>query len=524
MTTTNQLSAGELELYDNAVPDLSAGTYTINVNQQVHPDLTTTASMLSMAGSFQIEVTGPKDRLSPRDVLGVFPAAGSREASDLRVPHIALRRRTLPWEREVFADKKIPWMALLLLKVNPEQSEDGGIALEPKADGTSSGAKLIRASGGQPDTLRIPGPLLTKLAPRKQELRLLSHVRRVSLEDTEGEFAGDDDGFVAMVLGNRLPAAGHDWIAALVSLEGKHAAIDNWGASTHSLTVLYYWAYHTAALGGDFQVWAQGLHYNGGVHLLGHVPDEDEAKREPKLDGIGGVSLDHRERDGSPERGIYHGPAMAIPMARSQEIILTAERARQVAAGKYDASYAAAFELGRLLAMSDRGILQALIGYRRRQYEVHREKLFLPKALPNLPFLDQGKMENLIDRLNGSWFMDQILSQQDLLSNPLDQFGNGLFHDPTGLLGEFGNLPGLQPERLGAIGLDTIPGLDNLPGLDNQVPGFEGGLGSLDLDHEIGLAESLGVDIQSQLDLGIADLEAGLSNLMTQNFAAKLEG
>jgi hypothetical protein len=44
-------------------------------------------------------VEGPQLQLTPADVAGVYPAAGSEESPDEFLPHIALERRTLPWER-----------------------------------------------------------------------------------------------------------------------------------------------------------------------------------------------------------------------------------------------------------------------------------------------------------------------------------------------------------------------------------------------------------------------------------------
>ena len=55
--------------------------------------------------------------------------------------------------------------------------------------------------------------------PTKDELPLLSHVRRVDLNDTELAL-GDDDGWMAVVLSNRLPQPGVRYQACLISLGG----------------------------------------------------------------------------------------------------------------------------------------------------------------------------------------------------------------------------------------------------------------------------------------------------------------
>ena len=45
--------------------------------------------------------------------------------------------------------------------------------------------------------------------PRKEDLELLAHVREVDLSDSELA-DGDDDGFLAVVIANRLPQPGSD--------------------------------------------------------------------------------------------------------------------------------------------------------------------------------------------------------------------------------------------------------------------------------------------------------------------------
>lgn len=532
------LKRGEIQMFESAIPDLQAGKYTAKIEQVV--ESITDTKLITLADEFEFEVVGPRYRLSPRDVLGVFPAAGAKEASNLRIPHIALRRRTLPWERRV--PKGVdddPWMMLLLLEV-PEQDYD------PNADKPSLalefGSQLVRNHnfpGGRGDVLKISGTALRRIAPKRSERRLLTHVRRVSLQDTEGEFAGDDDGYVSMVLGNRLPRVGLNYVAALVSIEfaGKENTASANGATnndwvlgtTYELPVLHYWKYKTADLGGDFQAWAQALHYNGGVHLLGQIPNEDQAAAGPETDGLGGVSLDHRERDGQPERGHYHGPALAVPMHRSDEIIVNADAARAIVGGKYDVSYAAAFELGRLLAMSDRGILQALIAFRRSQFTFERESLFLPQALPVKDFLEQmpHKLEELLAKINGDWVMQRILSKQDILINPVRDMislEHGFHHDPSGLMHELAGLEGMGFDRFEALGLEGLHESMHIPGLPGHAnhEGL-GGLGGLDFEHQLEFENMVDIVGGNFLDANVHVIEGAMGSLVMANDMAMLD-
>jgi hypothetical protein len=66
------------------------------------------------APTVQVSIQGPQIALSEDDISGVYPAPGSTDSPDNYLPHIALTRRTLPWERSG-PNGKAPWLALLLV-------------------------------------------------------------------------------------------------------------------------------------------------------------------------------------------------------------------------------------------------------------------------------------------------------------------------------------------------------------------------------------------------------------------------
>jgi hypothetical protein len=57
--------------------------------------------------------------------------------------------------------------------------------------------------------------------PTREDLALLTHVREVDIRDTE-LVMGDDDGWMAVVLCNRLPQANTRYLACLINLEGQY--------------------------------------------------------------------------------------------------------------------------------------------------------------------------------------------------------------------------------------------------------------------------------------------------------------
>src|SRR5262245_33249569 len=63
-----------------------------------------------------VAVEGPRVKLEPADVAGVYPAPGSTNSPAMFLAHIALNRRTLPWERTGPDGVNPPWVALLLVR------------------------------------------------------------------------------------------------------------------------------------------------------------------------------------------------------------------------------------------------------------------------------------------------------------------------------------------------------------------------------------------------------------------------
>ena len=78
--------------------------------------------------------------------------------------------------------------------------------------------------------LAVTETVLKKIFPCEQDLPLLTHVREVDVHDTELA-DGDDDGWLAVVLANRLPvfdkASGKSvrYMACLVNVEGQLAVV-----------------------------------------------------------------------------------------------------------------------------------------------------------------------------------------------------------------------------------------------------------------------------------------------------------
>ena len=207
---------GHFILHSSAVPPLPAGDYVLEGNQVV-------AGGPTEGYEGHLRVTSPRYRMPPDQILSTFPPANSEGAFEARLPQVVLRRRTLPWERAVDANRSVPWLALVLIAEGEGQlSAEVPIGQCITPGKTLSGPNDV-ATGVY---LGVSKTVVDKVFPTLEDLPLLAHVREVDINDTE-LISGDDDGFMAVVLSNRLPQFNREtcspvrYLACLINLEGQ---------------------------------------------------------------------------------------------------------------------------------------------------------------------------------------------------------------------------------------------------------------------------------------------------------------
>ena len=262
MTDDSQSPSGKVQFIESHQPALEAGDYTITVTQQInipkdvnHPDpVDETFKLKQEIQSFS--VLGPRFTLDPQEIQAVFPPPGSLGEHSNVLPHIILKRSTLPWERPANGERDIPWLALLLfdeqefsnLKIGDtekkellekitrpqvkklsEINQDGTVRFPPllkKADPKPTNSPYWEMEFGDhaDDTVTVidvPADLLRAILPSKEELRLLTHVRQTA--DVNNNPQGDE---VAVIICNRLPQKNGMSFVHLVSLEGRYGGND----------------------------------------------------------------------------------------------------------------------------------------------------------------------------------------------------------------------------------------------------------------------------------------------------------
>jgi hypothetical protein len=467
-------------VHDRVEPPLTAGDYEVRVSQTVggDPDLGTVPDDVR-----HLRVAGPRYRLPGTEILSVFPPPDGDGPFSTRLAQVALKRRTLPWERADGPQR--PWLALVLLT-------DGEGTYLPSVPVDQAVTPGLRLTGPNPDgatcaAIEVPGRVVRQVFPSRQDLPLTTHVRQVPLDDTELA-QGDDDGWVAVVFGTRLPRPGMRYRACLISLEGQwtellddppaspgigkfhvydtldpavlasarrprtdgvplnlaaaahvatepvprmlpasvdreevphrvppssigHAAADAWtaaatgrpaaaepaapavpattaglgrsvildvtftvydpGARLLRFPVLASWEFRCEG-DKDFAALVQELD----VGLLGTAarPGRGPTDRVPEIAETGHIVLTGSDRSGEATSSWYRGPFVPHAVVRrSPEAVHVADQLRRVAEdGRAELGEAAAFELGRLLALSQPSTVAALRDWRRRGFTARR--------------------------------------------------------------------------------------------------------------------------------------------------------
>ncbi|MEM6268498.1 MAG: hypothetical protein AAF998_03630 [Bacteroidota bacterium] len=354
-------------------PALESGTYKVTVEQ----DVSATGIPQQNYGAEQVFfVGGERFQILPTQIAGVFPPHLSVGDHSNVFPHLMISRNTLPWEREaVSGNPEIPWMALLVVHseeyslVNSSSTTLGnliaasqspsfpGVALEP---GQSATQKVT--------VLDVDGSLLDQILPDPNAMQYLSHVRQ-GLDD--GLALADEGEDLAVLIANRLPEAGGNSTVYLISLEDRYDGQGNFIGWTNEegksirFVQLYSWKFTCTDPDKDFPNLVYHLDNNQSSLRKG---DTGTAAVDDFLK-MGFYPLPHKLRQGGQTVSWYHGPL--APSSNGESIDFPAAGSDALmryypSVGMFDASYASAWELGRLLALQNTQFSTELYQWKRR--------------------------------------------------------------------------------------------------------------------------------------------------------------
>ncbi|MFK7745851.1 MAG: hypothetical protein AB8B47_12400 [Roseobacter sp.] len=339
----------DITFFDTHQPILKTGRYRVHGSVSLDK-----VKESAHEAALDFTVGGPLQPMSPAQMGGMFPPPGAVEDHTEVLPHIVLNEPTAPWSRlgpELSVSG--PWLALLVVW-------------------ESDGAPIFNSDDGPLETVTLPGDALNRAAPLKEDLTWLAHVR-VS------------DGVErAVVLGGRLPMPGGRTTCMLVDIRGLYGTpsggIVAAGPQDETVTVLHRWAFSSLDDKPDFATRMTPIIETAGP--LRH-PKMDVAAAET-LAAEGFAVLPQHTRDGGSRATLYRGPfsgARTQPAADrlSPDQALTADALLEIDAdtGLMDATYAAAWQIGRLIGLASEAYATALAQHRRSlRRRVHLNRSF----------------------------------------------------------------------------------------------------------------------------------------------------
>jgi len=358
--TTQDNLFGKVQFIQNHQPVLETGEYTVSVSQKVNFNNASFESKLTFV------VTGDPFELNPQDIYTVFPPAGSFGDHSHVLPHIVLKRSTVPWEMNAYAKDEIaPWLALLVIHEEETQgespsvfpirtltldklkSEINGQDLYDKEDDNKSkvigkvyfpGLNYTSDSDFSTQTghhftdkvtvLDIKKGLLQTILPSLDDLRYLAHVRQNTddkeqpIKDNEGNIIDEP---LATIIANRLPKRDGTSTVYLVSLRNWYNDDNKYQTADDNYYIRFItlksWSFSCPK---DFKLSFSVLLQNLTVDTLKLSPPENQNKSEQDKNdeekkianhanqylNKGYIPLPHSLRQGGKTFSWYHSPLL----------------------------------------------------------------------------------------------------------------------------------------------------------------------------------------------------------------------
>ncbi|WP_020536765.1 hypothetical protein [Lewinella cohaerens] len=361
---TNNMEAAEpgdtIQFVDSQIPQLRGGNYQVNTSQSTNQQ-----GGLNIVGKQQkFHIDGPRFQIAPQDILSVFPPAGSSGNHGHVLPHLALKRVSIPWETgraqtfpwnnpdEATGTEFDPWIALLLFDESemPEVIPETLEAIKLDDDFNEKDQKV--------NTIEVEKTLMENLLAG-DDLRYLAHIRQKTDSTNHHKLISEK----AFVVSKRLPKTNGTSTVHLVSLANFPEASDS---SKVKFISLYSWSFTCAKTKPVFRDLLQNLDARA-FRMYGENYTVDHAYADK-----GYVPLPHFLRKGLQTISWYRSPLLPntkcftspnLTMAHGSDHYLEFD---DTGSKMLHVSYAAAWQLGRMLTLKQTEAALAIQRLKRR--------------------------------------------------------------------------------------------------------------------------------------------------------------
>jgi hypothetical protein len=419
---------GSIQFYDGYFPALDGGKYTIGLNQTVTAPSGTPPQYGTTQG---FEVVAPEFAIDPNVVHTAYPPAGATGVYDQQVPFVVLGDPSLPWERSMTpgagapdSSDPTPWIALAIFaegEIELQQGSSNPVVTTTVSDPLAPNPNVLKPQiptanvspavlASQCQTITIPGTVFNAVMPGKDDLRYLAHTRAVSHPD-EGDL------LLSVALSNRLPLAQGaplHYYAQLISVEASRTTLARTpsrsrrsrrggGPQDVQLVSLYSWTFTSQPEAGvSFSDLVAGLIASERVTPALRLPAAPSVRLPPPAVARireGYAPLPFVTGAGEQTFAWYRGPFTPVvprPLPQVGDPPVGVDEATSADAlmiylakqGLFDLSYAAAWNIGRQLALADAQFAQTMSRYRREARSA-LGRLAQRMAAPHLAGMDK---------------------------------------------------------------------------------------------------------------------------------------
>ena len=474
---------GQIRFFDSIQPALAQGDYSVTL-EQTFPSVVdgVTTGMSTQTQSRRIRVAGSRWSIDKLTIHSRSPPKNEQNVRlDYVLPKIVFQSKTLPWDRSMNnLNPDIPWMGLLLIRNDEFEDYCEVIADSTSHEilGTTTGP-LVQAQA-----LKITDKLLNAIGPKQNEIQHLVHGLQVNPKDKE-LCGSDEDGIFSVVMSNRVASvADTKYHTCLVSFEGVLDKLpeDNdvtyirnpmsrddeqplmggsapilslmqqtmtlanaFDGPVSHLVLLDYWTFKTGD-GGDFESRIQQIKFrrkeadSEAVGELGTIYDYAEAASgdgvyepallgndmDPDVSTNSFLLTEIVEDDGIVRPCLYRSPCVAVPTNHEPKDYpyKNSDDARglEPSTGLDVIHHSAAFELGRLLALSDPKFIDSLTRWRRLWIQKQNQKSHRETMLAKAELGDKFDADLLENETIGNLLQMNVMTQASApISMELDE-------------------------------------------------------------------------------------------------------
>lgn len=353
----------DFKLADHYRPILSEGSYKVTGTQKLTMPVNETFTVTT-----DFHVSANITHLAAADIFSVYPAPEQQGDFTGTLPFMVLNNPEYPWLKCWTNDINglpVPWLALVVVTA-AEKHDEAEVKYSTLVQYTEDGVffpftRPVIESCKDDDMIRVF--TITKdtyhaIMPEKADLAWLTHAKFVNLAASEDELA-EQDGWFSTIIANRFLPSGKEEAKKcsvhLIAVDGYLDTAIPADCDRVRMISLYHWdVYSEQVEDRSFVSLIDGLNQNKG--------EINEKALKP-----------HYLRSGEKSYSFYHSPLLPFHSQRYDNINgeekYTAD-GRLIFDGEtglFDISYAAAFNLGKLMTLSRRSEAEKISTWRKNQ-------------------------------------------------------------------------------------------------------------------------------------------------------------